>query len=65
MWPPVHLSKEEDQFQRVLRNVDIEAIQKMLTSVQRKIRNLQDEEIYGLTEQLDWTESPLKVVFFA
>ena len=65
MWATVHLSKDEDQFQRVFQNVDVESVKKIFTTMQRQIHASQKEEHYGLTELLDWKESPLKILFFA
>ena len=45
------LSKDEGDFQRVLRNVDVESIQKVFTTVQNQIHILQEDDLNGLTEQ--------------
>ena len=64
MWATAHLSKEGDQFQRVLRNTDVETIEKVLTTVHNPIQVLREEELYGLSDQLDWTESSQKSYYF-
>ena len=57
IWASVHLSKDGDQIQRVLRDMDVESIQKLFTTVQKQVRSLQNKELLGLQDQLDWTES--------
>ena len=54
VWATAHLRKD---FQRALRRVEIESIQRVFTTVQSQIYNLPEEEPYRLTEQLDGTES--------
>ena len=57
----VHLSKDGDQFQSVLRNMDVETIENVLTTAQKQIQVLQEAELYGLTDQLDWTDQGIFV----
>ena len=38
MWATVHLSKDEDQFHRVLQNVEMESNQKIFSEVQSQIQ---------------------------
>ena len=57
MWANEHLSKDEAQFQRLLRNQEIESIETLFTSVQNHIQDLQDEEFSSLTDQLEWYDA--------
>ena len=52
-WATVHLSKDGDQFQRVLRNMDVETIENVLTTAQKQIQVLQEAGLYCLTDQFD------------
>ena len=40
MWATVHLSNNDDQFHRVIQNVDMESIQKIFSKVQSQIQTL-------------------------
>ena len=51
MWATVHLSKNGEQLQRALHNVDVESMRKVFTTVQNRSQNLQGQELLGLTEQ--------------
>ena len=60
MWASVYLDQERDQFQRFLRNVDVEEIQLIFSTTQNQIHGLQEKELFGLQGQLEWNQSPLK-----
>ena len=42
---------------RVHQNVNIASIQKIFTTAQSPSRNLRENELCGLTEEVDWTQS--------
>ena len=65
MWARVRLSKDEEQLQRVLRDMDVESIQMVFTSVQTQIQNLNEGEHYGLTRTLGLDTLSLEILFFA
>ena len=48
MWASVHLDRGRNQFQRVLRNADVDVIQQMVSSTQNQIQSLQKRELSGL-----------------
>ena len=60
MWATVHLSNNQDKFQRALRNTDIKSIQNVFTTVQNQIHVFSKIELYGMAEQWDWIESPCR-----
>ena len=62
VWASVHLDRGRDQFQRVLRNMVADVIQQMVSSTQNQIQSLQERELSGLEEQLDWDPNPWKSV---
>ena len=63
LWASVHLERGRDQFQRVLRNMDVDVIQQVVSTTQNQIHCLQERELSGLQEQLDWDPKPWKSVF--
>ena len=56
MWAAVHLDKDRDQCQRVLRNMDFDVIQLIFSTTP----NQQERELSGLQRQMDWDQSPWK-----
>ena len=61
----VHLDKDGDQSQRVLRNMDVDQIQKMYsTTPNQGQQGLQERELSGFYGQLEWADSPLDVLCF-
>ena len=50
VWASVHLSKDGDQFQGVLRNMDVGSIQNVFTTVRHEVLNLQEGELIGLQD---------------
>ena len=56
----VHLDKHGDQSQRVLRNMDAESMQRVFTATLNQGQSHQKRGLYGLQDQLDWTEGPWK-----
>ena len=65
LWGAVRFDKDGGQTQRVLRNMDVELIQEVCTTVRNQVQSLQEGELFGLQDQLDWTRKPMGVVFFA
>ena len=63
MWASVHLDRGRDPFQRVLRNVDVDVIQQMVSTTQNQIQSLPERDLSGLQGQLDWDPNPWKSVF--
>ena len=59
MWVKVRLSKDEDDFKRIIQNMVVQRIYIVFETVQAQIRNLRlrDQEIYGSSEQVDWTDA--------
>ena len=60
VWAAAHLDKDGDQSQRVLRNMDVDQIQKVFTTTLNQVQSLQETALSGLRDQLDWTERPWK-----
>ena len=58
MWATVHLSKDEGDFSRIIQKMEVHEIQTVFEAVQAQICNLElcDLEIFGLSEQVDWTD---------
>ena len=58
VWATVHFSKDEDDFKRIVQILEVQKIQTFFESVQAQISNfrLRDQEIGGLSEQVDWTD---------
>ena len=66
MLAAVHLDKDGDQSQRVLRNMDVDQIQKMYSTTLNQVQHgLQERELSGFYGQLEWTDSQLDVLCFA
>ena len=56
----VHLDKDGDQSQRVLRNMDVDLMQKMLSTTLNQVQSLQERELTGLRGQQNGAESQWK-----
>ena len=58
MCATVHLSEDEDDFKRIVHKMEVQKIQTVFETVQAQISNLKlrDQEIYGLSEQVDLTD---------
>ena len=58
MWATVQLSKDKDNLKRIFQNSDLQRIQTVFETVQAQISNprLRDQEMYGLSEQVNWTD---------
>ena len=55
----MHVSKNEDQYQRAVQNVEIDNIQTIFESVLAQIQpRLQEGALHCLSEQVDWAGSP-------
>ena len=54
------LTPERDQFQRAIRNTDVEEIEQIVSTTQHQIHSLQEQELFVLDGQLDWGQSPWK-----
>ena len=54
----MHLSKNEDQHQRVIQTVEMDRVQTVFKAVQTKVQHLrlEEDELYGLSQKggLDW-----------
>ena len=57
----VHLSKDQDQNQRVLRNTDVSEIQHMFFIAQNGIHGLENGELFGLTNKINWSLIPWRL----
>ena len=57
----VHLSKDQDQNQRVLRNTDVSEIQHMFFISQNGIHSLENGELFGLTNKINWSLIPWRL----
>ena len=55
MWATVHLRRDEDKFQRIIQNLEVQRIQTVFETVTVQISNLRlrDREIYGLSKNVD------------
>ena len=62
VWASVHLSKDEDVLKRISENLEVQRIQTVFETVQAQISilRLRDQLIYGLSEQVDWTDDYLR-----
>ena len=49
VWATVYLSKDENDFKRIIPNMEVQKTQTIVVTVQAQISNLQlrDQEIYG------------------
>ena len=56
----VHLHEDQDQIQRVLRNMDVEQIQQIFATTQKQVADLHQKELYVMHGQQSWKESPPK-----
>ena len=66
MWAAAHCDNDRDQFKRVLRNMDVDQIQKVFTTTLNQVQSLQEiAPLSGLRDQLDWTGPPWKSCTFA
>ena len=54
----MHLHEDQDQTQRVLRNVVVEKIQHIFATTKNQILSLQQKELAGVYCQLNWDQSP-------
>ena len=61
----LHLDKDGDQSQRVLRNMDVDQIQKMYSTTLNQVQHgLQERELSDFYGQLEWADSQLDVLCF-
>ena len=56
-WATVCLSKDEEDFKRVIQKKDVRMIQTIFETMQAQISNLKhcDHDAHGLEEQVSWT----------
>ena len=54
----VHLSKDEDDLKRIIKNLDVQRIHTVFETLHTQISylRLSNQEIYGLSEEVDWTD---------
>ena len=64
MWAAVHLHPDHDQDRLLhsLRNTNVEKIQQMFTTTERRNADLQPKESAGLSGQRSWEESLLSIM---
>ena len=58
IWATAQLSKDEDDFKRMIPNVEVQKIPTIFETVQTQVRNLKfrDQDIHGLSEQVNWAD---------
>ena len=56
----VHLHEDQDQIQRVLKNMDVEQIKQIFATTQKLVADLHQKELYVMHGQQNWKESPPK-----
>ena len=63
-WAAVHLHHDQDQdrLQHSLRNTNVEKVQQMFTTTERRNADLQPKESAGLSERRSWEESLLSIM---
>ena len=56
----VHLHEDQDQIQRVLRNLNVQEIQQIFTTKKTQIISLLQNELSGVHGHLNWDQSTWK-----
>ena len=51
----MHLDKDQDRNQRVVRDTDVSEIQQMSSMTQNQIHSLENEDVFGSTNQIGWS----------
>ena len=61
MWAAVHLDKDQDQNQRVVRDTDVSEIQQLFSITQDQIHSLENEDVFGITNKIGWSLIPRRL----